>query len=419
MARFRNFLRNKNFSFLWIAQIISQFGDRLDQMALVALVFKMTPGSTLGLAKLISITILPVFLIGPIAGIYVDRWDRRRTMYISDFARAILIFLIPTCFMQGKNLVPVYIIVFLAFCLSRFFIPAKMSIIPDLVNKDDLLMANSLVNITGMVAAAVGLGIGGVVVEIIGVKGGFYVDALTFLISGALILFVSTKTITKVKPREVIQVGREIAEVIRKSVSDEIKEVLRFLRKEQSLGYILHLLFFLWALLGSAYVVIIVFIQNVFSSAVKDLGLLAICLGMGLFSGSLMYGKFGKIISYLKAIYISLILSGIILITFCVMTRNYADFLLSAVLSFILGLVISPIMIASNTIIHELTQSHMRGKIFSGIEIIMHLAFLIFMFFTSFLAEKIGPYPILLSIGIILIGSGIFEFIRNRHVKVG
>jgi len=417
MPHFRNFLQNRDFSFLWIAQVISQFGDRLDQMALIALVFKMSPGSTLGLAKLFAITILPVFLIGPIAGIYVDRWDRRRTMYISDFLRAILIFLIPTFFINGKSKAPIYIVVFLSFCLSRFFVPAKMSIIPDLVAKEDLLMANSLVNITGMVAAAVGLGIGGVIVEIIGVKGGFYIDALTFLISAILIFFVSVRKIPPVKPKQVIQMGKEIAEVIKRSLCDEIKEMLRFLKKEQHIGYILNFLFFLWALLGSSYVVAIVFIQKVFSSAVKDLGLLSISLGMGLLFGSLMYGKFGKIISYLKAIYISLILSGIVLITFCVMSKNYADFMLSAVLSFILGLVLSPIMIAANTIIHELTQSDMRGRIFSSLEIILHLAFLIFMFVASFLADRIGSYYILVGIGVILVTGGIFEFIRKKDVN--
>ena len=91
MSHFREMLKNRNFFLLWIGQIISQFGERLNQMALIALVFKRAPGSTFELAKLMAITIIPVFLIGPIAGIYVDRWNRRRTMFICDLIRSALI----------------------------------------------------------------------------------------------------------------------------------------------------------------------------------------------------------------------------------------------------------------------------------------------------------------------------------------
>jgi len=80
MARFRHIVRNRNFSLLWFSQIVSQFGDRLNQMALLALIYRFAPGSTIQIAKLMAFTIIPVFLIGPMAGVYVDRWDRRRTM---------------------------------------------------------------------------------------------------------------------------------------------------------------------------------------------------------------------------------------------------------------------------------------------------------------------------------------------------
>ncbi|MFA5315425.1 MAG: MFS transporter, partial [Candidatus Omnitrophota bacterium] len=171
MARFRNILRNRNFSLLWLAQIISQFGDRLDQMALIALVYRYAPGSTTQMAKIMAFTIAPVFLIGPLAGVYVDRWDRRRTMVVCDILRGILILLIPFWLMRLPSLWPVYIVVFVVFSIARFYVPAKMSIIPDLVKADDLLLANSLVNTTGMVAAMLGFGLGGILVGMVGAQG--------------------------------------------------------------------------------------------------------------------------------------------------------------------------------------------------------------------------------------------------------
>jgi len=412
MSSFRNFINNKNFLLLWIGQIISQFGDRLNQMALIAFIFKRAPGSTFELAKLMSITIIPVFLIGPIAGVYVDRWDRRKTMYISDLVRALLVFTIPFFLMDTKSLIPLYIVVFLIFCLSRFFVPAKMSIIPDLVHKDDLLMANSLVNTTGMIAAALGFGVGGVIVEILGAKGGFYLDAGTFLVSGILIFFVSARAGLKVKAKEVLRMGREMVEVIKKSVLEELIGVFGFLRKQEKIKTILNILFMLWAALGSVYVIIIVFIQRVFTSVVKDLGILAVFLGVGLFVGSILYGRFGKKFSYFKAIFSSLFVVGLVLIGFTITSYRFMNFQLAAAISFILGVSISPIMIASNTLVHELTDTEMRGKIFTALEIVMHAAFLSFMFITSGLAEYIGQFSILITVGgcVILIGIiGIFK----------
>ncbi len=413
MSHFRQIIRNRNFFLLWIGQVISQFGDRLNQMALIAFIFKRAPGSTFELAKLMALTIIPVFLIGPIAGVYVDRWDRRRTMFVCDLIRALLVFSIPFFFMNMGSLIPLYIVVFLTFCFGRFFVPAKMSIIPDLVKKEDLLMANSLVHTTGMIASAMGFGVGGIIVEILGAKGGFYLDAATFLVSGILIFFVSIKTSLRVRAKEVLKVGKEIVEVIRQSVLEELKGAFGFLMKQDKIKAIINILFILWAALGSIYVVIIIFIQRVFSSAVKDLGLLAVFLGCGLFFGSLLYGKWGKKLSYFKVIFISLILSGLALMGFTITSYRFMSFNLAAVMSFVLGLSISPIMIASNTLVHELTDNNMRGKIFTALEIVVHFAFLIFMFITSTLAEYVGQFFILISIGILVILVGVFGVIKK------
>ena len=165
MSKIREVFKNRNFFLLWLGQIISQLGDRLDQMALIAFVYLRAPGSTMQIAKILSFTIIPVFLIGPIAGVYVDRWDRRRTMCVCDILRALLVFTIPFFLFYAKNIIPIYIVVFVVFSIGRFFVPAKLAIIPDLVGKKDLLLANSLVNTTGMIAAILGFGVSGVVVK--------------------------------------------------------------------------------------------------------------------------------------------------------------------------------------------------------------------------------------------------------------
>ena len=411
MAKFREILKNRNFFLLWLGQIISQLGDRLDQMALIAFIYLRAPGSTIEIAKILSFTIIPVFLIGPVAGVYVDRWDRRRTMYVCDFLRAVLVFTIPFFLFYKHSLVPIYLIIFLTFSIGRFFVPAKLAIIPDLVEKKDLLIANSLVNTTGMIAAILGFGVSGVVVEWMGAKSGFYMDSVSFLISALCIFLIAKRYRSLVNLREVSQ---EIVEVIRKSVLQEIKEgVLYFIRKKD-IRFTAGIIFILWSALGAVYVVLIVFVQKTLHSATKDLGLIIMFLGLGLFFGSLVYGRFGQRISHFKVIFASLILSGFMLVVFAVALHRYPLFAVAAGLSLILGALISPIMTASNTIIHNVSENGMMGKIFSSIEIVMHLGFLLFMFLSSLLADKLSNFVILVGVGCLLMVLGVGNLIFSR-----
>lgn len=418
MAKFTEVLKNRNFFFLWVGQIISQLGDRLDQMALIAFVYLRAPGSTLEIAKILSFTIIPVFLIGPLAGVYVDRWNRRRTMFVCDFLRAVLVLIIPLFLFYTKTMLPIYLVIFTVFCVGRFFVPAKLSIVPDLVKSKDLLIANSLVNITGMIAAILGFGISGVLIEWVGAKSGFYLDSLSFLVSGIMIFFIAKKTSgeTEFGSVDIKRVSREIVEVIRKSVFQEIKEGILYFVKNRHIRFAAGVFFILWSVLGAVYTVLITFVQKTLQSATKDLGLLVMFLGIGLFSGSLIYGRFGQRLSHYKTIFASLVLSGIMLIVFALGISRYPHFLLAAALSFFLGFMISPIMIASNTIIHKASANDMLGKIFSSLEIVMHLGFLLFMFASSILAERFSYVLILIIAGCIISILGIINLIYHRKI---
>src|SRR5262245_55746914 len=180
--------KHRNFLRLWLAQLISQFGDRIHQLALVGLIAERDPGNVAGLAKLLAFTILPVFVIQPFAGVLVDRWDRRTTLFICDIVRGLIVALIPFIFFYWHRMAPIYAIVFLVFCFSRFYIPAKLSIIPDLVPETNLLDANSLMTVTGMIAFVIGCAVGGFLIDFYGARNGFLIDAGTYFISALFLI---------------------------------------------------------------------------------------------------------------------------------------------------------------------------------------------------------------------------------------
>ena len=402
---------NRNFIRLWWAQLVSQFGDRIHQMALIGLIAERAPGSALGLAKLLAFTIIPVFIVGPLAGVYVDRWDRRRILFVCDIARGALVLTIPYAFLSQSSMLPIYAVVFLVFCFSRFYVPAKMSIIPDLVTHDNLLIANSLLTTTGMIAFVLGCALGGFLVDHFGARGGFIIDGLTFFLSALLIISIRRDLAVAIKKDEIIKQSKALLQA-EKSVFLEIKEGFLYLKGHPEIRFIINMFFLLLSAAGAIYVVIIVFIQQAFQSGVKDLGVLAVALGVGLFCGTLLYGRWGKRFIWYKTIFCCLILGGILIIVFASVVNSYPNLLTALLLSFSLGLILGPIFIASNTVIHLVSDESMRGKVFTALEIVIHFAFLAAMLVSSILAEFISAFWILIGVG------GIFGFLGIYGYRV-
>ncbi len=399
---------------LWWAQLISQFGDRLNQMALIGLIAQRQPGSAYSLAKLLSFTIIPVFLVGPVAGVYVDRWDKRKTLFVCDLVRGFLVLVIPFFLIYKHSIIGIYIVVFLIFCFSRFYVPAKMSIVPELVPSENILMANSLLTTTGMLAFVLGCALGGFLVDKVGARAGFMGDAATYFLSALLIMSMRSKFKIDLSKKNMINKSKEIL-AIEKSFFVEIKEGLQYLFSQRQIRFVMNMFFILLSAAGAVYVVIIVFIQKAFNTVTRDLGVLAVCLGAGLFIGALLYGRWGKKVLWSRTIFLSLIAGGLMVIVFSTTVAQYPSIPLAAGLAFFLGIVIGPIFIASNTIVHVASDQAMRGKVFSSLEIVIHLAFLTSMLISSWLAERVDAFWILVSVGVIFTVVGICGMVRYRH----
>jgi DHA3 family macrolide efflux protein-like MFS transporter len=379
---------------------------------LIGLIYIRTPGSTIELAKLLSFTILPVFIIGPIAGIYVDRWNRRATMIACDIIRGLLVLLIPLVIKYSTSMIPVYIIVFIIFSVTRFFVPSKLSIIPDIVHKDKLLLANSLSSTTMMIATIVSFGFSGIIVAVFGPQAGFYIDSASYFISAILVFFVAVKLKENI---ESSGASAKLTGISRRTIVGDIKEGIEYLKGHKDIRMVANTMFLIMAGVGSIYIVIIVFIQEALRSSTKHLGLLVMFLGIGLFLGSIIYGKFGSKFSKRKVINFGLLTTGLTIVLFTICLKFMPSFFIAGLLSIVLGTFSAPIIVSSNTLLHEVTHDEMRGRIFSSLEIIMHVGFLLFMFLSSLAAEKTGGDWVLITTGILFSIIGLIKLIRLRN----
>ncbi|OGW83590.1 MAG: hypothetical protein A2987_02850 [Omnitrophica bacterium RIFCSPLOWO2_01_FULL_45_10] len=416
MTRFREMLSNKNFLFLWLGQVISNFGDKLTQMALIALVYLRNPGSEMALAKLISFTVIPVFLIGPIAGVWVDRLNKRNVMIISDILRGLLVLLIPL-FIFLEQILAVYLVIFLSFSLTRFFVPSKMAIIPDIVTKDKLLMANMLQDTTHMIGNVVGLVAAGIIVNMryVGPIGGFYIDGLTFFISAVFIGMMAPERFMRGVREDLRTTKMALGSSIKRSIVLEMREGLKYLVKHKDMRFIMSVFFLLQAGIGTISCVIIVLIQNAFGTATRDLGFLGMFLVAGLFFGSILYGRFGQRFHRKRVIFTSFVASGIAIILFSQFLERRPNIIINGLLSGLIGASISPIMATINTLTHETIPNGVRGRIFSSLEAVIHLSFLAFMFLSAYLAAYINRLWILIMAGAVFSIFGIAGLLTSNN----
>ncbi len=179
-------LRSKDFRCLWLGQLVSVVGDKVDQIALGFLVYQKT-GSGLQMGITLAISMLPAAVLGMVAGTYVDRFDKRRTMLAADVLRAALVLCVPFVAERFESIVPVYGIALMLATVGLFFEPAKLSLIPRLVDEDRLMAANSLDNATVSAAELVGLAFAAGLVASMGVRLAFFFDAITFIVSALFI----------------------------------------------------------------------------------------------------------------------------------------------------------------------------------------------------------------------------------------
>lgn len=174
---------------LWLAQVISLTGDWFNTIASVIIVNRYAD-SGLAVGGLFIARALPPFLLGPVAGVVADRFDRRAVLIISDVLRAAIVL----CFLlvdRQERLWLLYVLTVLQFSVSSFFEPARAAITPSLVEPNELLAANTLASVTWSAMLTLGGAIGGLTASLFGVPISLIVDAASFLLSAVLVLGVT------------------------------------------------------------------------------------------------------------------------------------------------------------------------------------------------------------------------------------
>ncbi|MCH7858730.1 MAG: MFS transporter [Candidatus Marinimicrobia bacterium] len=382
----RKFFANRNLLLLWIGHVISHGGDAIYQIALPWLVLEITGSKTT--TSLVALSAyLPAVLFSLMAGVWVDRFDRRRIMIFADVARMLMVALLVGYLLSGGTS-PV-ILGLIAFTLASFatlFYPARDALIPDLVDPTALSAANAFISTSGQFAHLAGPILAGLLVAWVGLTHLFTIDALTF---GASLLCLILITLPSAS--DLHEPGHGA------NHWSDLMEGLRFVWRKRPLG----LLILLTALnnlfiMGPAVVGMPIFVREVLALGFRAFALIEALMAGGMLLGSFLIWRLASRSNPARVLFLGMILDGLTYSLLFFM-GTYAQ---TKGLIFLHGIGIPMITITRTTIIQRAVPQRYRGRVFSMVNMSV-------IGLTALSAALVGPLAEVVPIATIFLGIGL------------
>lgn len=380
-------LRQRNFALLWVAGLVSISGNWMMFVALPVLVYTMT-GSALAVGGTLLATALPGILFGSLAGVFVDRWERRRTIVIVNLLLALSI--LPLLLVRSADwLWLVYVVCFAQSTLNQFFMPAENAFLPLLSDPKLLVSANALNALNNNLARLVGPAIGGLVVaSSAGVGGVVIVDMLTYVIAAALVALISVTS----HPGKVE--GAENTFSFRKIVN-EWREGLRLIWRNRTIR-ILFILNTIPAIGESImYVLFVPFVTEILRGDTVQVGGLTSAQAVGGIVGGMLVSRVAPRIKTYRLLGYGLI--GIALCDFVLF--NYFHFVSGVALGYVMFILAGPTSIAigagRQTLFQENVEDKYRGRIFGTFSVTASVFMLVGIVIVGLAEDRFGIVTLL------------------------
>jgi len=374
---FKAIFSNFGFVLLWLGQLTSQLADRIFVYVLMIVVYQSTH-SNLGVSLPLLAFGIPSVLVAPWAGVLVDRFNRKGILITADIIRGLLILLIVPII--SKSLLWIFLVSLLIYTAAQFFAPAETSSIPELVEKHNLIIANSLFMITWMASSIFGLGLGAPIVNFFAEKKTLAISAFLYFVSAGAIFLIP------LKPQEPA-----------KKKTHVLKDFLmgfEFVRRNQVVRYALLKLFVAASAIAALSLLAISYASQILGIGEKNFGYLIIVVGAGMLLGMLTLEKLRHYFKMSSMVIMSFLLSGAVLIGLA----HTGDLRVALFLIFLLGVGNIYITSTIQTILQRKIPRPIRGRVFGVQNMLVNSAFTLPVLFFGFLADLGG---ILFSISIL------------------
>ena len=408
-------LRQRNFALVWAGGLISYTGDWLLFVGLPLFVYQLT-GSTLATGAAVMVRVLPRLVLGSVAGVFVDRWDRRRTMIAANLLLGFC--LLPLLAVRSVEwLWVLYLVSFVQSVLAQFLGPAENALLPRLVDEELLVPANALNGMNDNLARLVGPPIGGLVVGVWGLGGAALLDAASFFVAAGLValVVVDGRAARAVTPEATAELTAEASRV------GPFAAVWREWRAGLALVRRTPLLRSLFIVLGVSLVadsiltaLLIPFIEDEVGGGAQALGGLLTIRGVAGLLGGVVIGWVGPRVPPARLLGVSLVGVGLLFLV----QVNYPAVWLVAALLLLSGPFIIGWLTSQQTLLQTGSPDEYRGRVFGAYGTTASLTLLVGSGLASALGEAVGIVPLLNASALLYVAAGVVALVLLRGVVI-
>ena len=371
---------------LWIAQCISLFGDFLAIFAVYNIVSFRMHGTPWQVSGIMIAYLLPLALVGPLAGVFVDHWDMKRTMIASDVIRAVL----AIGLIFAENVYQIYAIFLVMSSVSSFFIPAQSIMMRTVTPVEGLMSANSLMQQAMQGVRILSPAVASALVTAVGPNSCFYLDGASFLASAAFIYAIAAS-------RE----SRQHSVNSVKSALEAMTVGIRYIFTHSSTSFVMIALTAGMFAIGCYTALLAIYVRDDLASGPGLFGALGSLIGVGVIAGLPIMSRAGKSISRP-----SLVVIGLAGIGVCVLFLTLIGSIWSSVVGTLgIGIFVAFIFVPTQVLLQEATPKEMLGRISSSMMSVMTLSQTIALVFAGSIANVIGVRNLFYLSAAILIGT--------------
>ena len=352
--------RRPDFVLMWVAQLVSTAGSSLTDLAAGIYVYQQTESAFLVGVTLMA-TAVPSLIVGLIAGVYVDRHDRRKIMIASNLAQAVIVALIP--FVLGINVSLLFVAILINAGVKQFFDPAYEALIPEIASDEELSAANAFLSIASFGSTAIGFAAAGLLTAI-DVRWAFWIDAITFIVSAGCIWAMRTRVAMTAPENEDTSVRAVVAN-LRVGVRTIVDTPM--LRSLFLLGAPVFFSFGLWNVL------LLPMAIKVLGATEFQYGIQEGVTSIGFVIGSLFMARYASRLQDGLWVFVGYLGMGIAGVLYGLSPTIWVA-ILWATLS---GFFNSPASVARSTLLQRSTPRELRGRVFSGLFVMRDVIFLL------------------------------------------
>jgi MFS family permease len=421
-------LRNRPFLLLWLSQLFTQVGGNMVVFGLTVIVADAT-GSASAVGLLLLTFLAPAVLFSAVAGVYVDRIDRRLVLLVTNVLRAAAV---AAMFVFEQNLVILYVLNVVVSTITVFFAPAEAAMIPSLVPRKLLLAANSLFTFTLNAAFAVGFAVfGPLVVKLAGPQALLAVVALFYLVAAGFCFTLPSSP----PPLAGTASGGTAADAMR-ATGTQLREGLAYIRSNPTIGWSLVYLGIAAGLIGVLGVIGPTFAKESLGLETSDVWVLVLPLGAGVVLGVLALNSYGRYFPRRRLIEVGLVIVGVLVGLLSVagpisrflqgVTEQQPVVDLSGVVSllavvvvlaFSAGIAYAFVAIPAQTQLQEELPEDVRGRVFGVLNMLVSVASFLPIIVVGFIVDLFGTTLVIGAVGLVILCLGVGSILARGPLR--